>query len=74
MKKINLLFFLILFTTITVSVFSMPVSNLNYYTTDNWSVNFRIPFTDNLGIDMSLNNGQPYLGVVVFNSWEEFSE
>ncbi|MFO7880942.1 MAG: hypothetical protein R6U52_00195 [Kosmotogaceae bacterium] len=74
MKKTNFLILIIVFLTLTVSSFSMPVSNLTYYTTDNWSVNFRIPFTDSFGVEMSLNNGQPYLGVVLFSSWEEFSE
>jgi hypothetical protein len=72
--KKNKLIFIVIFLIVVTYAFSMPVTDLTYYTTDNWSVNFRIPFTEQIGIEMSLNEGQPYLGVVLYDSWAEFSE
>lgn len=52
----------------------MPMTNLTYYTIDNWSVNFRIPFTEQIGIEMTLDKGLPYLGIALYDSWVEYSE
>lgn len=73
MKKNNFIF-IVIFLIVVTYTFSMPVTELMYYTTDNWSVNFRIPFTEQIGIEVSLNKGLPYLGVVLYDSWAEFSE
>lgn len=74
MKKISVFVFAAIFLVISPSAFSMPMTNLTYYTIDNWSVNFRIPFTEQIGIEMTLDKGLPYLGIALYDSWVEYSE